>query len=495
MHFRRSAGELCPKGLVMRGVKKAVAWAAAHRRDFVADLAEFVRFPSVSAQPAHAQDLRRCASWLAARLQNIGLDNTRVIETAGHPLVYAEWLRRPDAPVILIYGHYDVQPPEPLADWTTPPFQPRIRSGRLYGRGASDDKGQMLVHIQALRAWLATNRALPVNVRCLFEGEEETGSANLLTWIDSCRSELQADGALISDAPMAGPDEPAITYGLRGALSVEVEVQGAVHDLHSGVYGGAVLNPLQAVCRFVAQLQGANGTVQLPGFYDQVRPVSREERLYLKNAGPGDREFLASAGARVPSGEHGYTLYERVTFRPALTVNGVIGGYTGPGAKAVIPAKASVKLNFRLVPDQDPNQIDRALRRYVSEFFPQEISARVRTDSVANPVVLGWDAPIIRAADEACRETFGKPPRLLRMGGTIPVVSSFQRVLGIPTALLGFALPEDALHAPNESFRLGNFFRAIETSIRLFDAAARIMGRPGARGRSVDTRVLQEATP
>jgi acetylornithine deacetylase/succinyl-diaminopimelate desuccinylase-like protein len=476
----------------MHSVEQVTSWATAHARDFVADLMEFVRFPSVSAQPQRAGDVRRCAEWLAALLQSIGLDATRIIETAGHPLVYAEWVRRPGGPILLIYGHYDVQPPEPLADWTTPPFEPSIRSGRLYGRGASDDKGQVLIHIEALRAWLQSRGELPLNVRCLFEGEEETGSKHLLEWIERQGRVVQADGAVISDAPMAGPGEAAITYGLRGALSAEVEVRGPMHDLHSGVYGGAVLNPLQAISEFVAGLTGKDGRVRLSGFYERVREVSAEERAALRRDGPADRAFLRAARATLTAGESGYTLYERVAIRPSLAINGVMGGYAGPGAKAVIPARASVKLNFRLVPDQDPNDIDRALRKYVGQFFLKPMHARVRTDSVAHPVILARNAPVVRAAMEACIRTFGKPPRFLRMGGTIPVVSCFQRVLGIPTALLGFALPDDALHAPDESFHLGNFFRGVKTSVHLLDAAARRLRSPAARIGSVQKASIYE---
>lgn len=318
---------------------RALDYARAHQARFTAELREFVRFPTVSSQPQHAGDIRRCAAWLAKRLAGIGLDAVRIVPTARHPVVYAEWRRRPGAPTVLIYGHYDVQPADPLAEWTSPPFEPAIRGRDLYGRGACDDKGQLFVHVKAMEAWLRTEGALPVNVKCIFEGEEEIGSPHLAQLIARNRNGLQADVALISDTRMLGKGRPALSCSQRGALSVEWEVSGPKQDLHSGNFGGAIHNPLQALCEMLASLHDARGRVSIPGFYARVRRWSPAERANMRRSGPSDRGILRDAGTARGWGERGYTLYERTTSRPALTLNGIAGGYGGPGVKSVIPAR------------------------------------------------------------------------------------------------------------------------------------------------------------
>jgi acetylornithine deacetylase/succinyl-diaminopimelate desuccinylase-like protein len=442
---------------------------------FLAELQTFIRFPTVSAQPEHARDLKECAKWLADHLRWIGLKNVRIVSTSGHPIVYADWLRDPALPTVLIYGHYDVQPPDPLAEWHSPPFEPIVRGEQLYGRGASDDKGQMFTHVKALEAYLKTQGMLPVNVRCIFEGEEEIGSPNLTAFLRNNSEALSADVAVVSDTRMLGPDRPALTYAMRGALSLELEIHGPAQDLHSGNFGGAIHNPLQVLCEIVASLHDTAGRIMIPGFYDRVRRWSKEERALMARWGPTDDQILRDAKARVGWGETGYTLYERVTIRPALTINGITGGYEGTGVKAVIPARAMVKLNFRLVPDQDPSEVEQLFREHIARLTPNTVTSEVRTTLRAQPALIDRTHPALRAAAVAYRAGFGEAPAFLRSGGTIPVINTLQETLGIPTVLMGFALPDDRMHAPNEKFHLPNFRHGIATSIYFLNEIARTL--------------------
>ncbi len=440
-------------------------YAQANRARFIAELKDFVRFPSVSAQPQRAVDVKRCAAWLASHLQRIGLEQVRIMPTARHPVVYAEWRHAVDCPTVLIYGHYDVQPAEPLNEWHSPPFEPTVRGDNLYGRGACDDKGQMFAHVKALEAYLCTTGRLPVNVICLFEGEEEIGSPNLNAVLTRCRDLFAADAAVMSDMPILAPDRPAITIAMRGALSLELEVRSLKRDLHSGIFGGSVHNALQALCELLARLHDAQGRVTIPGFYDCVRRWPASKRDYMARSGPTDAQMLRDAGARTGWGERAYSLYERTTIRPALTLNGIVGGYQGAGGKAVIPARATAKLSFRLVPDQDPRQIEALFRRYIAQITPATVRTSIRTDFHAQPSLVPQDHPAVRAAARAYQQGFGAAPVFLRSGGSIPVVNMFQDMLNIPTVLMGFALPDDRMHAPNEKFHLPNFFNGITTSL------------------------------
>jgi len=453
------------RSLPMMLAQSPIAYARRHRARFVKELADFVRFPSVSTQVEHTGDVRRCALWLVRHLQKIGLKNVRLIRTAGHPVVYADWLQDRRQPTILIYGHYDVQPAEPLEEWTSQPFHPTLRDNALYGRGASDDKGQMMAHLKAVEAYLKTRGALPVNVKCVFEGEEEIGSASLISLIEKRREEFSADAVVLSDMRLLAPNRPAITYSLRGALSLELEVRGQKTDLHSGNFGGAVHNPLQALCEMIARLHDAGGRIAIPGFYERVRNLSAAERGDMARAGLSDTQILKDAGAEIGWGEKDYTLYERTTARPALIINGITGGYQGAGVKAVIPSHAAAKINFRLVPFQDPLEIAGLFRRFVKRIAPPALQVETRTLVTAKPVLVSRRHPAMRAAADAYRKGFGRKPVFLRTGGTIPAVSVFQDQLAAPTVMMGFALPDDAIHAPNEKFRLANFFRGIETCI------------------------------
>lgn len=450
-----------------------LTYARQNSSRFVSELAEFIRFPSVSAQPKHAADVRNCALWLCGHLRRIGLQRVQLVPTARHPLVLGEWRQDASLPTILIYGHYDVQPPEPLDRWRSPPFQPVVRGGSIFGRGASDDKGQMFAHVKAIESLLRTGNALPVNVKCLFEGEEEIGSPSLQQFLLRHRDRLRADTAVISDMPMPAPGKPAITYAMRGGLSLELEVTGPRQDLHSGLYGGAVHNPLQAMVEIVSQLHDSSGRIAIPGFYDRIRTLSPVDRKQMRIAGPTDAEVLAQARADRPWGESGFSEYERTTIRPALTINGITGGYQGPGSKGVIPSAASAKLSFRLVPDQDPAQVEQQARRRIARLTPSTVTSRVRASGHASPVMLSTDHPSMRAAAFALRKGFGTEPVFLRCGGTIPVVETFRRQLGIPAVLMGFAQPDDAMHAPNEKFDLNGFHAGIASSIWFLRAAAR----------------------
>jgi acetylornithine deacetylase/succinyl-diaminopimelate desuccinylase-like protein len=460
----------------------------------VAELENFIRFPSVSAQSDHADDVKQCAAWLANHLHRVGMNRVKAIPTRRHPIVYAEWRHRSDRPSVLIYGHYDVQPPDPLHEWRSPPFEPAMRGNDLYGRGACDDKGQLFTHVKAIEAYLETAGALPVNVRCLFEGEEEIGSPNLREFLASNRRRLGADVAVMSDMPIVAPNQPAITYAMRGALSVELQVEGPERDLHSGIFGGAVHNPLQALCEMLASLHHRNGRIAIPGFYDNVRKWGERERAYMAAVGPADAKILLNAGASMDWGEAGYSAYERTTIRPALTVNGIVGGYQGEGAKAVIPRRAVAKLNFRLVPNQSPDEIERLFRAHVARIVPPTVRATVRTLVAANPALVDRSHPVMPAAVSAYQRGFGAKPVFLRSGGTIPVVNMLQESLDVPVVLMGFALPDDRMHAPNEKFHLPNFFNGIETSIWfLSEVAARLQPSKHLPRRSDATDYKSEA--
>jgi acetylornithine deacetylase/succinyl-diaminopimelate desuccinylase-like protein len=457
-----------------------LGYLRAHAPRFVAELQELVRFPSVSAQPAHAADVRRCAAWLAAHLRRIGMPAVEIAATAGHPIVVAAGPHAPGRPTLLIYGHYDVQPADPLPEWRSPPFEPRVRGGYLYGRGACDDKGQLFAHVKALEICLAGRRPPPLNVKCLFEGEEEIGSPHLRQFIERHRGALAADAAVISDTRMLGRDRPALTYALRGGLGLELEVEGPPHDLHSGNFGGAVVNPLQVLCRLLAGLEGADGRIAVPGFYDRVRAWGAAERRRMAASGPPDAAILAAAGVERGAGEPGYSLYESTSVRPALAVNGLTGGYQGAGGKGIIPARAGAKLSFRLVPDQEPRDVERLVRRHLARSAPEAVRLRVTTLLRAHPAQLDRRHPVMRAAAAAYRRGFGAAPVFLRSGGSIPVVSMLQEVLGITTAAMGFALPGDRIHAPNERFHLPTFFRAIATCLAFHDELAKSGARADA---------------
>jgi acetylornithine deacetylase/succinyl-diaminopimelate desuccinylase-like protein len=456
---------------------RPLAYAHANSARFVAELKEFVSFPSVSARHGRAGDTARCAEWLAVHLRRIGMDRVMIAPTRGHPLVYAESLRARGSPTVLVYGHYDVQPVDPLDQWRSPPFEPVERGRDLYGRGVSDDKGQMLAHIKALESCLRTIGRLPVNVKCLFEGEEEIGSPNFARFLAENKRALAADIVLVSDTTMPASNRPAITYAMRGALSLELEVKGPEADLHDGLFGGVVHSPLKGLCDIVAGLQTSEGRIEIPGFYDRVLEVSVQERAYMASKGPSDEQILSNIRTPMAWGERGYTMYERATIRPSLNVSGITGGYQGPGPKSVIPARAMAKLNFRVVPDQNPLEIEQLVRNHIARVTPSSLRATIRSQLAAKPVVVDRRDPLIRAAAAACHKGFGATPVFLRSGGTNPAVGACHDILGIPTALVGFGLPDDHIHAPNEKFHLPNFHKGIATSVWFLYELARRLDR------------------
>ncbi|MBK8987770.1 MAG: dipeptidase [Chloroflexi bacterium] len=448
-------------------------YAQQHRADYAAELIDFLRIPSISTQPDQAANTVRAAEWVAAAMRTAVLENVAVIPTEGYPLVYADWLHAgSNAPTVLIYGHYDVQPADPLEEWHTPPFEPTTIGDYLYARGASDDKGQMYVHIKAVEAHLKANGRLPVNVKFIIEGEEESGGASLKSFIVQNRDLLQANVALVSDTGMINANTPSIVYGLRGMCYILMDITGPARDLHSGSFGGGIDNPLNVLGHLIAQLKDRDGRVLIPGFYDKVRPLSPAERALLAQLPLDESHWLAETGAPQAWGEPEYTLVERLGARPTLDVHGIIGGYTGPGGKTVLPSSVHCKLSMRLVPDQDPQEIAQLFRDYVESILPPTVQVTIHGRSGAPASITDLNIPAMKAAVTAFEASFGKTPVFMREGGSIPVVGQFQEFLGLETVLMGFGLPDDRIHAPDERFYLPNFYRGIETSIRFLTAYA-----------------------
>lgn len=438
----------------------------------LAELCEWLRIPSISTLPQHRADVEQAAGWLAQKMTASGLENVEIIKTSGHPLVYGDWLHAAGAPTILMYGHYDVQPVDPLALWTSPPFAPTVRGDDLFARGASDDKGQTFVHIAALEALLATRGTLPVNVKFVVEGEEEDGSQALMAYVPTATEKLAADVCLISDTHMLAPDQPLLIYGLRGMWAGDVTVRGPARDLHSGMYGGAVHNPNQALCELLAQLHDETGRVTVPGFYDDVQPLDDQERAALAQVPYGEEELLAESGVPMAWGEPAFTVTERVGARPTLEINGIWGGFIGDGFKTVIPAEAHAKVSCRLVPHQHSAAIGALLERYLQQIAPPTVQVTVHTRQHAPATMVPLDVPEIQAVARAYERTFGARPVFSREGGSIPVATLVQETLDIPILFMGFGLPDDNLHAPNEKLHLPNFYRGIRASIALMEELA-----------------------
>lgn len=452
----------------------ALTFARRRREAYLHELTEFLKIPSISTQPERSDDVQLAAQWLVQAMERAGLENARTIETEGHPLVYADWLHAgEDAPTALVYGHYDVQPPEPLALWRTPPFDPQIIDNYLYARGVSDDKGQVYIHVKAAQAYLQTARRLPVNVKYLIEGEEEIGGQSLAKFVPQNTGFLDADLVVISDSGMFAPGQPAIIYGLRGLCYILLDVTGPDHDLHSGQYGGVIDNPLNVISHIIAQLRDREGHVLIPGFYDDVQPLSDQERQLLAQTVLNEETVLRATGAPAVWGEKGFTLDERKGARPTLDVNGIVGGYTGEGSKTIIPSTAHAKVSMRLVPNQDPHKIAERFEAYVREIAPPTVSVAFKRMGMADPAIMDVDTTAVAAASLACEAVFDVAPVLRREGGTIPVVGDFHRHLGLGSLMLGFGLPDDRIHSPNERFYLPNFYQGIETLIHFWDILAK----------------------
>jgi acetylornithine deacetylase/succinyl-diaminopimelate desuccinylase-like protein len=444
-----------------------------HRARFLENLKAVLRIPSVSAQPQHKADVRRCAEHIAAHLKQIGMTRAEVVDTAGHPVVYAEWLGVPGKPTALLYGHYDVQPPDPLELWKTPPFEPVERDGKLYARGACDDKGQVYMHLSAIEAHLAVNQKLPINLKLVIEGEEEAGSESLEAFLTSRRKELDADLILVSDTSMLGPDQPALTYALRGILYTQIEVVGPTRDLHSGEFGGSVMNPANALAGILAALKDGDGRITVPGFYDTVRELTPTERAAYAAVPFDEAGFIAESGAPMAWGEAGHSTLERIWSRPTLDVNGMWSGYTGEGSKTVLPSFAAAKVSMRLVPDQDPKALFAKFEAHVKSLAPKAVTVVVKDLHSAKPWITSPDHPMLQSAVRALARAWTKKPALIREGGSIPVMATFQQTHDLPCILMGFGLHDDQVHAPNEKFSLTSFHGGTKSCAYLYEELAR----------------------
>lgn len=448
-----------------------------HREHYLQALFDFLRIPSISTLPEAAPDMQRAAEWLAEAMARIGLDQVAVMPTAGHPLVYGQWLGAgPQAPTLLFYGHYDVQPVDPLDEWLSPPFEPTVRNNQLFCRGATDDKGQVYLVLAAIDSYLRSEGRLPINLKVIIEGEEEISSPNLAPWVEEHRAMLACDAVLICDSGILAEDVPLINHGTRGLTYMEIEVQGPATDLHSGGFGGVVDNPFNVLVRILAQLQdGETRRVLIPGFYDQVAPPDAQEERLLAQVPVSDQVIQGLTGVPAAAGEIGYTAAERVTVRPTLDIHGMPGGFTGEGKKTVIPARASAKVSMRLVPNQDPAEIATLFERTVKSLAPSTVKVTVRTLGLARWSLVDLKEPAIQAAARAYEAGFGTPPLFMRGGGTLPIVADFQDILGAPVVMMGFGLPGDNAHAPNEKMSLTLFQRGMETVIHYFALLSEMM--------------------
>lgn len=441
-----------------------------HEERFLNELKDFLRIPSISTLPEHNEDVVRAAQFVAEKLTAAGMENVRVIPTGRHPLVYADWLHAEGKPTVLCYGHYDVQPADPLELWLSPPFEPTIRNGNIYARGSADDKGQMYMHIKAVEALMAVAGRLPLNVRFLIEGEEEVGGASITKYVEEHPEELKADVALVSDTNMYAPGLPTLNIGLRGLIYMEVEAIGPMRDLHSGMYGGAAPNAVFGLIELLSKVKNADGKIMIPGIYDDVAAPSQAEKKSWKSLPFDEAEFLSNeVGSGELTGELKYSVLERTWARPTFEVHGIGGGFTGVGSKTVIPAKATAKVSIRLVPNQDPDKVIAAFEQFVEEKTPRGIQISVRVLGKGPGLMVEPNHPAIKVAAKAFSDTYNKPTVFTRSGGSIPIVGDFATHLGIPTILMGFGLPDDGLHSPNEKYAIENYYKGITTIAHFFE--------------------------
>jgi acetylornithine deacetylase/succinyl-diaminopimelate desuccinylase-like protein len=440
-----------------------ITYLSENREKHLAELKEFLAIPSISSLPEHKEDVQEAAKWVANSLTEIGMEKVEIHQTKGHPVVYGEWLKAEGKPTVLIYGHYDVQPVDPLHLWDSPPFEADIRDNKLYARGASDDKGQSYMHVKALQAILQTTGTLPVNVKFLIEGEEEVGSPNLPLFVEENKELLASDIIVISDTGMIERGKPTICYGLRGLCGVQIDVTGPKSDLHSGLYGGAVQNPIHALVEIVNSFHNEHGQITVEGFYDQVAELTPAEKAAYEALGIKDESFIEQLGVTEMFGEAGFTTQERTWVRPTLEVNGIYGGFQGEGIKTVLPSEAHAKITCRLVPDQDPDVIVELLQKHIKEHTPLGVTVNVSLFDKGKPFVTPFDHPAIQAAGRAYEMVYKVPTAFTRSGGSIPIVAAFDQILGKPVVLMGFGLPDENFHAPNEHFHLENFDKGMET--------------------------------
>lgn len=459
-------------------MKPALDYLKENNSRFVDELRDYVRFPSVSAQPKHQSDMQACADWIARHCRKIGLE-TKVHPTKGHPIVVAHTPRSGfnSKPHFIIYGHYDVQPPDPLDLWRTPPFEPRIEGRSLFARGASDNKGQHLAHLKAVEACLRTGTEIPCDLTFVIEGEEEVGSRNLATFLQKNRRRLRCEAVIVSDTGMPARNMPALTYALRGVTAIEVKVIGPDRDLHSGIFGGSVDNPAMALCQMLARVRDRNGRITVPGFYDSVKPLTTFERRQLARLPYNARRYARFVGVPALFGERGYTAWEQRTARPTFEINGLTSGYQGEGGKTIVPSVASAKITMRLVPDQDPARVTLLVCDYLTKICPKTVRLELKTGHGGPAYIFPPTSSLAQASLAALEAAFRKKPVLLREGGSIPIVTDFKRILGADTIMLGLALPDDNAHSPNEKFDLDNFAAGMRLGVHLWPALARACAR------------------
>ena len=455
-------------------LEKVLECIEASKKTYLEQLKDWIRIPSISADPKYKQDVMKSANYVADDLRSSGFDVELITHEGGNPLVYAEWMKAPGKPTALVYGHYDVQPVDPLNEWKSEPFEPTERNGNLYARGATDDKGQLFTHIKAVEAWLKTTGSLPINVKFILEGEEESGGDSLYKYIKVAKEKLKCDFCVVSDSSQFGPGQPAITYGLKGMAGIEFVLTGPSQDLHSGTFGGAITNPGNALCKIVAALHDENRRVTIPGFYDDVKELASWEREAFSKLGFSDKEFFESVGVSGGIGEKGYTPLERKWARPTCDVNGITCGYQGVGTKTIIPAKASAKVTFRLVPSQSPKKVLESLKKYITSLCPEGLKVEFIDEFSSGPVLINVESKYMSSAVEAIKEGFGTKPVFIREGGSIPIVLSFKEDLGVDTLLLGWGQNDDNLHSPNEKFSIDAFYTGIKTSAILLDQCGKI---------------------
>ncbi|MBL7996659.1 dipeptidase [bacterium] len=455
-------------------MESVISFINSNRERYVEELKDFLRIPSISTNPENKADVARCAQYVSDQMNKSGLQNIQIIPTQGHPVVYGEWLGAPGKPTILYYGHYDVQPVDPLNLWSSGPFEPTIKDGYIYARGSSDDKGQVFLNLKSVEAHMKINGKLPVNIKFMIEGEEEIGSVNLENFITSHKELLKADVVLVSDTSFFDDEMPSIAYGLRGLCYMQIDLTGPNRDLHSGVYGGAVANPINELANIISKLKDKNGKITIPGFYDKVRPLTKAERDAYKKLPFAKKAYFKDLGIKETFGEKGYSILEQVSGRPCLDCNGIWGGFQGEGAKTVLPSKASAKISMRLVPNQTPHQTAKLFERYVKKLCPKTMQIKVTELHGGYPAITDITTKEIIAASNALHKVFKKKPLFAREGGSIPVIASFERLLGLKSVLMGFGLDTDAIHSPNERFKLDNFHRGILSVALFYDELAKM---------------------
>lgn len=455
-------------------MENVISFINSNKEKYVEELKDFLRIPSISTNPANKADVAHCAQYVSEQMNKSGLNNVQIFPTAGHPIVYGEWLGAPGKPTILYYGHYDVQPVDPVNLWTNGPFEPTIKDGYIYARGSSDDKGQVFLNLKSVEAHMKINGKLPVNVKFIIEGEEEVGSTNLENFISTNKDLLKADVVLVSDTSFFDDEKPSIAYGLRGLCYMQIDLTGPNRDLHSGTYGGAIGNPINELANIISKLKDKNGKITIPGFYDKVRPLTKAERAAYKKLPFSKNAYFKDLGIKETFGEKGYSILEQVSGRPCLDCNGIWGGFQGEGAKTVLPSKASAKISMRLVPNQTPQQIAKLFEKYVKKLCPKTMQIKVTELHGGYPAITDITTKEIIAASNALHKVFKKKPLFSREGGSIPVIAAFERLLGLKSVLMGFGLDTDAIHSPNERFKLDNFHRGILSVAVFYDELAKM---------------------